>query len=180
MSARLSGVTSLSATVRADARVTSYDWQAISDDLNGYGCAVIPALLSFEECRTIAALYSEESHFRSRIQMAQHGFGKGEYRYFKYPLPGLIDGLRTSLYPRLVGVANEWNGRMGIDGRYPDDHTSFLKQCHDAGQTRPTPLLLQYVAGDFNCLHQDLYGDLAGYRWGAERKLALIRKEAKE
>jgi hypothetical protein len=121
----------------------------------------LPKLLSPAECRAIAALYPDESHFRSHIHMARHGFGKGEYRYFKYPLPDLLAGLRTALYPRLAGVANAWNERMGIDERYPDDHASFLKRCHRAGQTRPTPLLLQYVAGDFNCLHQDLYGALA-------------------
>jgi uncharacterized protein len=142
-------------------RVAAYDWQAVTRELDQYGCAVLPALLSSEECRAIAALYPDESHFRSHVVMARHGFGRGEYRYFKYPLPDLIGDLRTALYPHCAGVANEWNGRMGIDERYPDDHASFLERCHAAGQTRPTPLLLQYVPGDFNCLHQDLYGDLA-------------------
>ncbi|KOF21041.1 proline hydroxylase [Ensifer adhaerens] len=145
----------------AATRVAAYDWQAIFDDLNGYGCAVMEKLLSVEECRQISVLYQEEEHFRSHIHMARHGFGRGEYRYFKYPLPDLLGRLRTTLYPRLADVANEWNGRMGIEGRYPTEHAEFLRQCHDAGQTRPTPLLLQYVPGDFNCLHQDLYGDLA-------------------
>jgi uncharacterized protein len=148
-------------TATPEARVEAYDWQALAGELNNYGCAVLPSLLSAEECQAIAALYPDESRFRSHVHMARHGFGKGEYRYFKYPLPDLVDGLRTALYPRLAGVANEWNSRMGIDERYPDNHRSFLKRCHDAGQTRPTPLLLQYVPGDFNCLHQDLYGDLA-------------------
>ena len=150
-----------SSLTSAEVRVAAYDWHAIAGELDNYGCAVLPKLLSREECRSLAALYDDESHFRSHVHMAQHGFGKGEYRYFKYPLPKLIGGLRTALYPRLAGVANEWNGRMGIDERYPDDHALFLERCHDAGQRRPTPLLLQYVAGDFNCLHQDLYGDLA-------------------
>jgi hypothetical protein len=145
----------------AEARVAAHDWQALKVELDHYGSAVLPNLLSSVECRGIAALYPDESHFRSHIQMARHGFGKGEYRYFKYPLPGLLDALRTALYPHLAGVANEWNGRMGIDERYPSDHATFLRSCHDAGQMRPTPLLLQYVPGDFNCLHQDLYGDLA-------------------
>jgi uncharacterized protein len=161
MSARSSAVSPPSAASPAEARVAAFDWQAAAGELDNYGCAVLPKLLSADECRAIAALYPDESHFRSHIHMARHGFGKGEYRYFKYPLPALIDGLRTALYPRLVRVANEWNGRMGIDDRYPGDHASFLGRCHDAGQTRPTPLLLQYVPGDFNCLHQDLYGDLA-------------------
>jgi hypothetical protein len=150
-----------SAGASAEARDERYDWKAISGELSGYGCALIEKLLVPEECREIAALYADERHFRSHIHMARHGFGKGEYRYFKYPLPGLLGGLRTALYPRLAGVANEWNARMGIDERYPQEHAAFLRQCHDAGQTRPTPLLLQYVPGDFNCLHQDLYGDLA-------------------
>lgn len=161
MSARSSVISSVSAIPSPKARVAGYDWQALAGELDNYGSAVLPKLLSPEECRTIAALYPDESYFRSHIKMARHGFGKGEYRYFKYPLPDILDGLRTALYPRLARAANEWNGRMGINERYPDDHASFLKRCHDAGQTRPTPLLLQYVAGDFNCLHQDLYGDLA-------------------
>ncbi|MDL2398205.1 2OG-Fe(II) oxygenase [Rhizobium mayense] len=145
----------------AEARVAEYDWRKLSEELSGFGCAVMEKLLSPEECRAIADLYPQEEHFRSQIHMARHGFGKGEYRYFRYPLPDLLGGLRTALYPRLAEVANDWNGRMGIDQHYPQNHADFLKQCHDAGQTRPTPLLLQYVPGDFNCLHQDLYGDLA-------------------
>lgn len=151
----------VSASLSAEARIAQYDWNALSEELNGFGCVVIEKLLSPEECRHIAGLYQEEKHFRSHIHMARHGFGKGEYRYFKYPLPDLIGALRVALYPRLATVANAWNERMGIDERYPAGHAAFLEQCHDAGQTRPTPLLLQYVPGDFNCLHQDLYGDLA-------------------
>jgi hypothetical protein len=150
-----------SAASTAETRVAAYDWASVAADLDAYGCAVLPKLLSPQESRAEAALYPEESHFRSHIHMARHGFGRGEYRYFKYPLPDLLGGLRTALYPQLADVANGWNGRMGLDERYPDDHASFLKRCHEAGQTRPTPLLLQYVAGDFNCLHQDLYGELA-------------------
>ena len=161
MKPRSSTVSSTTAATSPEARVVAYDWQALASELDNYGCAVLPKLFSSEECRTVASLYRDESHFRSHIRMVRHGFGKGEYRYFKYPLPDLLTGLRTALYPHLAGVANEWNGRMGIDERYPGTHASFLKRCHDAGQTRPTPLLLQYVPGDFNCLHQDLYGDLA-------------------
>jgi hypothetical protein len=145
----------------AEPRVAVYDWDALSQELTNYGCAVMDRLLSQEECRTIARLYDDEVHFRSHVHMGRHGFGKGEYRYFKYPLPDLIGGFRTALYPRLAGIANDWNERMGIDQRYPERHADFLKECCDQGQTRPTPLLLRYVAGDFNCLHQDLYGALA-------------------
>jgi hypothetical protein len=145
----------------AEERLAGYDWNAFSTELSSYGCAVLETLLTPDECREIAALYPHEEHFRSQIHMARHGFGKGEYRYFKYPLPDLIGGLRTALYPRLASVANDWNERMSIGQCYPDAHADFLKLCHDGGQTRPTPLLLQYVPGDFNCLHQDLYGDLA-------------------
>lgn len=161
MNAHSTSVPPVSTVQSAETRVAKYDWQKLSEDLSSYGCAVIEKLLPAEECQQIAGLYPEERHFRSHVHMARHGFGKGEYRYFKYPLPGLIAGLRTALYPRLVSVANDWNSRMGIEQRYPAKHAAFLKQCHDQGQTRPTPLLLQYVPGDFNCLHQDLYGDLA-------------------
>ena len=142
-------------------RVGKYDWEALSQELSNYGCAVMKSLLSQEECRETARLYDDEVRFRSHVHMGRHGFGKGEYRYFKYPLPDLVLGLRTAVYPCLAEVANNWNERMGIDHRYPERHDDFLKKCHDQGQTRPTPLLLQYVEGDFNCLHQDLYGDLA-------------------
>lgn len=148
-------------TPSAQTRIGGQDWQALAADLNDYGCAVIDNLLSPQECRDIANLYPHEAHFRSHIHMARHGFGKGEYRYFRYPLPDPLTELRTALYAQLAPVANEWNQRMRIDVRYPLHHADFLKLCHDAGQTRPTPLLLQYVPGDFNCLHQDLYGDLA-------------------
>ena len=145
----------------AETRVPAFDWQAVTSDLDAGGCAILPKLLSPEECASIAALYADERPFRSHVIMARHGFGKGEYRYFRYPLPVLIDDLRTALYARLAPVANEWNARMGLAERYPPDHAAFLRQCHDAGQTRPTPLLLQYGPGDYNCLHQDLYGALA-------------------
>jgi len=161
MNSHVSTVSPASAVASAEARVAAYDWKALAGELDSFGCAVLAKLLAPEECRAIAGLYPDESHFRSHVVMARHGFGKGEYRYFRYPLPDLLGGLRTVLYPHLADVANEWNVRMGIDERYPDEHASFLKQCHAASQMRPTPLLLQYVPGDFNCLHQDLYGDLA-------------------
>jgi hypothetical protein len=145
----------------AQQRVDRYDWAALAADLANHGCAVLERLLAPDECRQIAGLYPHEAHFRSHIHMARHGFGRGEYRYFSYPLPELIGGLRTALYARLAPVANDWNGRMGDATCYPGEHAAFLKLCHQAGQVRPTPLLLQYGPGDFNCLHQDLYGDLA-------------------
>ncbi|WP_159008593.1 2OG-Fe(II) oxygenase [Bradyrhizobium sp. S69] len=161
MNAPLKRIPAVPGAKSAESRVAAYDWGTLSSQLSGYGNAVIEGLLTPDECRLIASLYPHEEHFRSHIHMARHGFGKGEYRYFKYPLPDLLGDLRQALYPRLAVVANEWNERMGVDQQYPDRHADFLKQCHDAGQTRPTPLLLQYVPGDFNCLHQDLYGDLA-------------------
>jgi len=150
-----------SANLSAERRVERYDWKPLASELDARGAAVMEELLSAEECAEIAALYRHEEHFRSHIVMARHGFGKGEYRYFKYPLPELLQDLRTALYARLAGIANAWSERMRIESRYPATHADFLKECHDAGQTRPTPLLLQYGAGDFNALHQDLYGDLA-------------------
>jgi len=150
-----------SSTQSEEDRVSRYDWRQIDSELCTYGAAVLEKLLTPKECNSIAALYSEEEHFRSHIIMARHGFGKGEYRYFKYPLPKLIGDLRTALYSRLASIANQWNERMGEETRYPAEHADFLKRCHDRGQLRPTPLLLQYVPGDYNCLHQDLYGELA-------------------
>jgi hypothetical protein len=143
----------------AVARVNGLDWRQIGKDLDEQGSALLQGVLSAEECKAVAALYPEESIFRSRVVMGRHGFGRGEYKYFSYPLPRLIEGLRTELYPRLAPVANHWNETMGIEVRYPDKHTDFVQRCHDAGQLRPTPLLLQYGPGDYNCLHQDLYGE---------------------
>jgi uncharacterized protein len=141
------------------ARVNAIDWAQAESELDTQGCAVLKGLLSPDECRALAALYPDDAHFRSRIVMGRHGFGRGEYKYFSYPLPDLIEGLRPALYARLQGIANRWNEAMGIEIRYPEGHDAFLKRCHAAGQTRPTPLLLQYEAGDYNCLHQDLYGE---------------------
>jgi len=129
------------------------------DDLDTRGYAVIQQLVTGAQCDELAALYPAEERFRSRVVMARHGFGQGEYKYFRYPLPGLIARLRTSLYPRLALIANRWHAAMGLTARFPEKHAQFLKRCHTAGQRRPTPLLLQYGPGDYNCLHQDLYGE---------------------
>jgi uncharacterized protein len=131
----------------------------LARDLDAAGCAVIAGLLKPAECDALSALYAEEGGFRSRVVMARHGFGKGEYKYFSYPLPALIARLRTALYARLAPIANGWNAAMGIKARFPEEHAQFLRRCHAAGQRRPTPLLLQYGTGDYNCLHQDLYGE---------------------
>src|SRR3954464_233964 len=140
-------------------RIDAVDWTEASRDLDAHGCAVLKGLLSGEQCRALAALYPDDKQFRSRIVMGRHGFGRGEYKYFSYPLPDLIARRRPALYAHLQGVANRWNEAMGIDIRYPSERAAFLKRCHEAGEPRPTPLLLQYEAGDFNCLHQDLYGE---------------------
>jgi hypothetical protein len=142
-------------------RVEKYDWDAVAANLNSYGCAVLEKLLAPNECKSVAALYAHEENFRSHVHMARHGFGKGEYKYFRYPLPAVLNALRPALYSRVVAVANEWNARMDVGARYPQQHADYLELCHKAGQVRPTPLLLQYATGDFNCLHQDLYGELA-------------------
>lgn len=142
-------------------RIDRYDWQAIRTSLDAGGSALLPRLLTAGEARGLAALYPDDAQFRSTVHMARHGFGRGQYRYFRYPLPPLIAGLRGALYPRLVPIANDWNARLDIARRYPADHADFIGECHAAGQRRPTPLLLQYGVDDYNCLHQDLYGDLA-------------------
>jgi len=141
------------------ARVDALDWPQIEADLDAQGCAVLKQLLTPEQCCALVALYPDDAQFRSRVVMGRHGFGRGEYKYFAYPLPELIAQLRPALYARLQGIANRWNEAMGIAIRYPAQHAAFLQRCHDAGQARPTPLLLQYEAGDYNCLHQDLYGE---------------------
>jgi hypothetical protein len=143
----------------AIARAGGLDWSKAAQDLDAQGCAMLPNLLTLEECQAVAGLYPDDRVFRSRVVMGRHGFGRGEYKYFSYPLPGLVRGLRTALYPKLAPVANRWNLAMGIEVRYPDRHEEFIQRCHDAGQVGPTPLLLQYGEGDYNCLHQDLYGE---------------------
>ncbi|WP_438859355.1 2OG-Fe(II) oxygenase [Achromobacter spanius] len=135
------------------------DWTAATQSLDAHGNAILPGLLTPAQCTDLADAYSETDRYRSRVVMARHGFGRGEYQYFAYPLPPLLQGLRTALYPRLAPIANRWNRQMGIAVQYPDDHAAFLQRCHDAGQRRPTPLILQYGPGDYNCLHQDLYGE---------------------
>jgi hypothetical protein len=142
-----------------DGRAAELDWSAAEDGLDAYGVACAGNLLRAEECAAIAQLYDLEGSFRSRVIMARHGFGRGEYRYFSYPLPAIVQSLRTTLYGRLAAIANRWNEMMGLETRYPKEHAAFLSRCHAAGQNQPTPLLLQYVAGDFNCLHQDVYGE---------------------
>jgi hypothetical protein len=134
-------------------------WLAVAADLDAQGWAVLPGLLDRESSEAVADLYDAEAPFRSRIVMARHGFGRGEYKYFAYPLPAVVADLRAALYPQLAPIANRWNEAMGLGVRYPAEHAEFLDRCHAAGQTRPTPLLLRYGPGDYNCLHQDLYGE---------------------
>jgi hypothetical protein len=147
------------ATASIGARVRALDWPGIEDALNREGYAVASNLLSPEDCRKLADGYADSAQFRSRVVMARHGFGRGEYQYYAYPLPGTIAQLRAALYVPLARIANRWNEALGEEKRYPKQHADYLAQCHASGQLRPTPLLLQYGEGDYNCLHQDLYGE---------------------
>jgi uncharacterized protein len=140
-------------------RVDAIDWTQARTELDANGCALLQGLLTATECEALSTLYPRDDLYRSRVVMARHGFGRGEYKYFDYPLPDVVDALRSAVYPHLAPVANEWNAAMGIDVRFPPTHAGFLRRCHQAGQRRPTPLILQYDAGDYNCLHQDLYGE---------------------
>lgn len=144
---------------RALSRINEQNWTRISGDLDERGHAQIGRLLSVDECKEVAAIYSDEGSFRGRVVMWRHGFGRGEYKYFNYPLPAVVQELRTALYQYLVPVANRWNEAMSIKTRYPESHAEFISRCHNAGQLKATPLLLQYGEGDYNCLHQDLYGE---------------------
>ena len=142
-----------------EARIGGLDWDRLYDELDADGACVVKGLLTGNECDVGAALYADEQLFRSKVVMARHGYGEGEYKYFRYPLPSIVAELRTHMWPKLAPVANRWNKAMRIDVRYPDAHAEFLARCHDAGQARPTPLILDYGVGDYNCLHQDLYGE---------------------
>ena len=135
------------------------DWTAASDELETHGCALLPGLLSRSDCAKLIAAWDDRARFRSEVVMARHGYGRGAYRYFTYPLPGRVAELRAALYPPLAAIANRWAEALASDVRYPPDHAAFLERCHAAGQTRPTPLILRYEAGDWNALHQDVYGE---------------------
>jgi hypothetical protein len=139
--------------------IQAFEWLHKASELDARGWAALPRLLSSEACQEVTNLYSTHNGFRSHVKMARHGFGRGEYKYFSYPLPDLVEALRTALYPHLANVANGWHERMRIGRRFPQTHANYLGECHAAGQVNPTPLLLQYGVGDFNCLHQDLYGE---------------------
>jgi hypothetical protein len=138
--------------------MTKQDWARIAAELDEQGWAILPGLVSAAACDALTRLYDRDSLFRSRVVMARHGFGRGEYRYFAYPLPDAVQKLRSALYPPLAVLANGWQERLGKTERFPDTHADYIARCHAAGQARPTPLLLRYGPGDYNCLHQDLYG----------------------
>ncbi len=147
------------ASVGASAAIDRLDWGALEGELDAFGCAIAPRLLSPSVCGDVAAMYADGGRFRSTIVMARHGFGRGEYKYFADPLPELIVELRRNLYRRLAPIGDRWNAMMGVDVRYPAEHEAFRARCRSAGQTKPTPLLLRYCEGDYNCLHQDVYGE---------------------
>ena len=159
MNAAVENIKSTDSAKNAAAKLQTLDWERVSQDLDAQGSTVIEAIHSPEECEALAGLYSKEDIFRSRVVMERHGFGRGEYKYFSYPLPDLVAALRTAIYPHLVPIANRWNSAMGFNVRYPEKHADFIERCHRAGQMKPTPLLLQYGVEDYNCLHQDLYGE---------------------
>jgi hypothetical protein len=140
-------------------KISSFDWHTVAAQLDSAGCALLPGLVPPMACRALADLYLDDSRFRGRVVMSRHGFGRGEYKYFTYPLPALVAALRAELYPRLAPIANAWGARLGETRRYPSTLEAFLERCHAAGQVKPTPLLLQYGPEDYNCLHQDLYGE---------------------
>ena len=140
-------------------RVESIAWEQIATELDSQGYAVIANLLTPTDCSHLISLYAESQRFRTRVVMSRHGFGRGEYQYFSYPLPDMVATLRASIYPRLAPIANRWNESLKSEVRFPEHHRQFIERCHEAGQKRPTPLLLRYEEGDYNCLHQDLYGE---------------------
>jgi hypothetical protein len=144
---------------RLATRLEGVSWSAIEEQLDAAGCAVLPNLLATGDCDALTPLYAQDAPFRSRIVMSRHGFGRGEYKYFSYPLPEPVARLRESIYPRLVPIANRWQEALGLPARFPPRHADFIRRCHDRGQLRPTPLMLSYGEGDYNCLHQDLYGE---------------------
>jgi hypothetical protein len=159
VNARAGTAAAIAAAEDVAARVNAVDWQRVSADVDARGNAVIPALITAAECAALAGLYGRDERFRSRVVMGRHGFGRGEYKYFGYPLPDIVAALRAAAYPHLARIANRWQDALGGGVRFPDVHAEFLDRCHAAGQARPTPLLLQYGADDYNCLHQDLYGE---------------------
>ncbi len=144
-----------------ESAIETLKWGRIESELHERGYATTGKLIDAVQCKELAAMYAQDERFRSQVVMARHGFGRGEYKYFRYPLPEVVQELRTSFYPRLAGVANEWEQLLGREANYPAEHSDYIKRCHKAGQLRPTPLLLKYREGDYNCLHQDLYGALS-------------------
>lgn len=159
MSAQVHSLLAAERSRSVEQRVESLDWEGVCRSLDSRGNALLEHLLSPDECKALAALYPEEHCFRSTVVMARHGFGRGEYKYFSYPLPRIVAELRCAFYQHLVPIANRWNAAMEIGVRYPRTHARYLARCHDAGQVKPTPLLLKYGPDDYNCLHQDLYGE---------------------